>query len=86
VIQQNRFLHILKELIDWGRFNCWLIKLYKGEGLVANPPFDPALVRKVELIASLYNLSERQVEAYINENLLAKYFARLAVTRDHQTI
>jgi transposase len=51
-----------------------LIKLYKGEGVVGRPPFDPAQVLRVELIAYLYNLSERQVEVYINENLPAKYF------------
>ncbi|NMB67155.1 MAG: transposase [Chloroflexi bacterium] len=32
------------------------------------------MVLKVELITYLYNLSERQVEVYINENLPAKYF------------
>jgi hypothetical protein len=34
---------------------------------------------KTELIAYLYNLTERQVEVYINENLPAKYFVGLVV-------
>ncbi len=79
VVPQDHFLRKLKQDIDWGRFTRRLIRLYKGEGLVGRPPFDPALVLKVELIAYLYNLSERQVEAYINENLPAKYFVGLAV-------
>lgn len=89
VVPQDHFLRILKQEIDWGRFTRRLIKLYKGEGLVGRPPFDPALVLKVELIAYLYNLSERQVEAYINENLPAKYFVGLAVDQkspDHSTL
>lgn len=66
-----------------------LIKLYKGEGVVGRPPFDPAQVLRIELIAYLYNLSERQVEVYINENLPAKYFVGLAVDQkapDHSTL
>ena len=89
VVPQDHFLRKLKKDIDWGRFTRRLIRLYKGEGLVGRPPFDPALVLKVELIAYLYNLSERQVEAYINENLPAKYFVGLAVDQkspDHSTL
>jgi transposase len=47
--------------------------------VVGCPPFDPALVLKLELVAYLYNLSERQVEVYVDENLPAKYFVGLAV-------
>jgi IS5 family transposase len=57
--------------------------------MVGRPPFDPALVLKMELIAYLYNLTERQVEVYINENLPAKYFVGLAVDQsapDHSTL
>jgi len=46
--------------------------------VVGRPPFDPALVLKAELISFLYNLSVRQVEVYINENLPAEYFVGLA--------
>ncbi len=49
------------------------------EMLVGQPPFDLVLVLKVEIIAYLYNLTERQVEVYVNENLLAKYFLGLGV-------
>jgi hypothetical protein len=74
VVPQEHFLRKMKQGIDWERFTRKLIRLYKGEGIVGRPPFDPALVLKVELIAYLYNITERQVEAYINENLPAKYF------------
>jgi len=43
----------------------------------------------MELIAYLYELSEQQVEAYVNENLPAKYFVRLAADQkapDHSTL
>ncbi|MGB4596137.1 MAG: transposase, partial [Anaerolineaceae bacterium] len=66
-----------------------LIRLYKGEGVVGRPPFDPALMLKLEVLAYLYQLSERQVEVYINENLPAKFFLGLAVDQkapDHSTL
>jgi IS5 family transposase len=57
--------------------------------VVGRPPFDPAQVLRVELIAYLYDLSERQVEVHINENLPAKFFVGLAVDQkapDHSTL
>ena len=71
IVPQNHFLRVLRDIINWERFIQKLIKLYKGEGLVGRPPFDPGLLLKVELLAYLYNLSKRQVEVYINENLPA---------------
>jgi IS5 family transposase len=89
VVPQGHFLRQLNQIIDWERFTHRLLKLYKGGGMVGRPPFDPAMVLKMELIAYLYNLTERQVEVYINENLPAKYFVGLAVDQsapDHSTL
>ena len=89
MVPPDHFLRKLREIIDWQRFTRKLIRLYKGEGVVGRPPFDPALVLKVELIAYLYNLTERQAEVYINENLPAKCFVGLAVDQpapDHSTL
>ena len=77
MVSPDHFLRKLREIIDWKRFTRKLIRLYKGEGVIGRPPFDPTLVLKVELIAYLYNLTERQVEVYINENLPAKFFVGL---------
>jgi len=47
------------------------------------------MVLKVEVIAYLYKLSERQVEVFVNENLPANYFIGLAVdgkAPDHSTL
>jgi IS5 family transposase len=89
VVPQGHFLRQLNQIINWDRFTHKLLKLYKGGGVVGRPPFDPAMVLKMELIAYLYNLTERQVEAYVNENLPAKYFVGLAVDQpapDHSTL
>jgi IS5 family transposase len=89
VVPEHHFLRQLKQIIEWERFTRKLLKLYKGGGVVGRPPFDPAMVLKVELIAYLYNLTERQVEVYLNENLPAKYFVGLAVDQrapDHSTL
>ena len=89
VVPQDHFLRKLKEAVNWNRFTYRIIKLYKGEGVVGRPPFDPAQVLRMELIAYLYNLTERQVEAYVNDNLSAKYFVGLSVEEkapDHSTL
>lgn len=89
IVPHEHFLRKLKQIIEWDNFTRRLIKLYKGEGIVGRPPFDPAMVLKIELIAYLYNLSERQVEVHINENLPAKYFVGLAIDQkapDHSTL
>jgi transposase len=89
VIPQGHFLRQLNQIMDWERFTRRLLKLYKGGGMVGRPPFNPAMVLKMQLIAYLYNLTERQVEVYINENLPAKYFVGLAVDQsapDHSTL
>jgi len=89
IVPEDHFLRKLKNHIPWERFTQRLIQLYKGGGMYGRPPFDPALVLKVTLIAFLYNLSERQVEVYVNDNLSAKYFVGLAVDQkapDHSTL
>lgn len=89
VVPKDHFLRKLCEVVNWEYFTKRLIKLYKGQGVYGRPPFDPALMLKVEVIAYMYNLSERQVEVYVNENLPAKYFVGLAVdgkAPDHSTL
>lgn len=89
VVPVDYFLRKLNEVIEWKRYTRKLIRLYKGEGVVGRPPVDPAMLLKVELLAYLYHLSERQFETHLNENLPAKYFVGLAVDErgpDHSTL
>jgi len=89
VVPQDHFLRILRKVVDWEYFTKRLIKIYKGQGVVGRPPFDPAMLLKVEVIAYLYKLSERQVEVYVNESFPAKYFVGLAADEkapDHSTL
>jgi hypothetical protein len=79
IVPKDHFLRKLKKHIPWELFTLRLIELYKGGGIYGRPPFDPALVLKGTLIAFLYNLSENQVEMFVNDNLSAKYFVGLAV-------
>ena len=46
IVPQEHFLRKLLQIIDWERFTRKLIKLYKGEGVVGRPPFDPQLLLK----------------------------------------
>ena len=57
--------------------------------MFGRPPFETSLLQKMEVVAYLYNRSERQVERLVNDNLSAKYFVGLAVDQkapDHSTL
>jgi IS5 family transposase len=89
IVPENHFLRKLDALIDWSYYTKKLTKLYKGEGLAGRSTYDPALLLRSLLISYLYNLSERQTEVYLNENLPAKWFVGLAVDQkapDHSTL
>lgn len=89
VVPENHFLRLLNQLIDWDRFTERLIELYRGGGEYGRPPFNPTQLLKMCLLAFFYNLSDRQVEVYVNENLPAKYFVGLGLDQkapDHSTL
>ena len=89
IVPENHFLRKLNALIDWTFYTKKLTKLYKGEGLSGRPAYDPALLLRCLLISYLYDLSERQTEVYLNENLPAKWFVGLAIDQkapDHSTL
>ena len=89
VVPENHFLRLLNQLMDWERFTNRLIELYRGGGEYGRPPFNPTQLLKMGLLAYFYNLSDRQVEVYVNENLPAKYFVGLGLDQkapDHSTL
>lgn len=89
VVPKGHFFRQLQGVVDWSRFTERLISLYKGGGEYGRAPYDPVVMLKMLLVAYLYNLSERQVESYVNENLPAKWFVGLAVDRsapDHSSL
>ena len=89
VVPENHFLRLLNQLIDWDRFTERIIELYRGGGEYGRPPFNPIQLLKMCLLAYFYNLSDRQVEVYVNENLPAKYFVGLGLDQkapDHSTL
>ena len=89
IVPQDHFLRLLNQLIPWERFTDRLIELYSGGGEYGRPPFNPVQILKMCLLAYFYNISERQVEVYVNENLPAKYFVGLGLDQkapDHSTL
>ena len=77
-VPQGHFLRRLRELLDWEALTQDWVAVYKGGAAYGPPPYPPALVLKLLLLAYLYNLSERQVELFVNDSLSAKYFLGLA--------
>jgi transposase len=89
IISPDHFYRKLNDIIDWQRFTKKLIQCYRGQGTFGRPPFNPAMLLRMLFVCYLYNLSDRQTEVYVNENLPAKYFVGLAVDQkapDHSTM
>lgn len=89
IIPRDHFLVQLNEAIPWQRFTYKLVKYYRGKAKEGRPPWDPAVVLKMLLVAYLYQLSERQVEEVAKFNLPVKYFLGLAADEsppDHSTL
>ncbi len=86
---QSHFLVALEELLDWEVYSEAFIELYQGKGRRGRPPYDPMLIFKMLLVSYLYNVSEREVERLVDENLIAKWFVGLAMDAsppDHSTL
>jgi IS5 family transposase len=89
LVPKDHFLRLLNQLIDWDSFADRIIELYRGGGEYGRPPFNPTQILKMCLLAYFYNLSDRQVEVHVNENLPAKYFVGLGLDQkapDHSTL
>jgi IS5 family transposase len=80
VVPHNHFLRKLKHEIPWSRFNKQLDSYYEQGGLDGGrPPYEPVMLLKMLLLSYLYNISERQVEEFVDLQLAAKYFVGLGV-------
>lgn len=88
-VSQDHFLRQLDEVVDWDGLMEKLVPYYKGGAQYGPPPYEPALLLKMLLLAYLYNLSERQVEELSNDSLSAKCFLGLSADErapDHSTL
>jgi len=88
-VPADHFLRKLEEVVDWEVFTPKLIRLYRGRAERGRPPYNPVVILKVLVLSYLYDLSERQVETYVNDSLSAKWFLGMAVDEtapDHSTL
>jgi IS5 family transposase len=79
----------LNQVIDWTGFTKKLLRYYKGLGKIGQAPYNPTLILKMLLLSYLFNISERQTEAVVNDSLSAKYFVGLSADKkapDHATL
>jgi len=89
VVPADHFLCQLQQIVPWQRFTKMLVRFYLGKARQGRPPYDPAVLLKMLLVAYLYNLSERQTEEVANYHLPVKWFLGLAVNErppDHSTL
>lgn len=89
IVPPDHFMRAVKELFDWDALGHELIRLYEGKGLVGRPPYDPTLMFKMLFLSFLYDLSERDTQRFVDENIPARYFLDLALDQsapDHSTL
>jgi IS5 family transposase len=89
VASAEHFLRKLEEVVDWEVFTPKLVRINRGRAKRGRPPYSPVVILKIPVLSYLYDLSERQVEAYVNDSLSAKWFLGLAVDEpapDHSTV
>src|SRR5574340_295759 len=89
VVPADHFLRKLEALVPWDRFTRKLVKCYRGKARQGRPPYDPAVLLKMLLVAYLYNLSERQTEVAASDSLSIKWFLGLGADEappDHSTL
>jgi hypothetical protein len=60
VTPSEHFLMRLDEIISWQRFTYKLVKYYRGNAKEGWPPYDPAVLLQMLLLAYLYNLSQNR--------------------------
>jgi len=88
-VPAGHFLRQLQEVVDWDVFASRLVRLYRGKAKRGRPPYNPVVILKMLILSYLYDLSERQVEQYVNDSLSAKWFLGMAVDEgapDHSTL
>jgi len=89
IIPKDHFMRALKNLFDWDELGQGLISLYDGKGEQGRRPYNPILIFKMLLLSYLMDLSERDTERWVNENMPARFFLDIAADRaapDHSTL
>lgn len=89
VVPKSHFLRQLADLLDWEDLVKGYSEYYKGGAEYGPIPYHPSVLLKMLIIAYLYKLSERQVEAYAQDSLAARYFLGIAANEsvpDHSTL
>ncbi len=89
VVPADPFLRKLEESVPWDQFTRELVKLHRGKARQSRPPYDPAVVLKMLVVAYLYNLSERQTEVVDSDSLSIKRFLGSGADKappDHSTL
>jgi len=88
-VPKGHFLRHLRALVDWEKLTASLVDLYKGGAEYGGVPYHPSVLFRMLLLAHLYQLTERQVELFVNDSLAARYFLGLAATEpapDHSSL
>jgi transposase, IS5 family len=85
----NTFLMKLNELVNWDKYTESCINLYKANGTLGAPMYQPKLMLKMLFLTFLFNKSDRETERIVNDSISMKNFLELAFSEaapDHSSL
>lgn len=74
----NQFLGKLDEEVNFEQWYEKLIRVYKGQGTMGAPSYNPVQMFKMLFLAYLFNISEREIERTVNDSISMKVFLGLS--------
>ncbi len=85
----NSFLIKVNEFVDWQKYTENCLKLYKAKATLGAPAYQPSLLIKMLFLAYLFNVSDREIERFVNDSISMKNFLGLAFSEaapDHSSL
>jgi len=85
----NSFLLKVNEFVDWQKYTGNFLKLYKAKATLGAPVYHPSLLIKMLFLGYLFNVSDREIERFVNDSISMKNFLGLAVSEaapDHSSL
>jgi len=85
----NGFLTKINEFVDWQKYTGKCLKLYKAKATLGAPAYQPVMLIKMLFLAFLFNVSDREIERFINDSISMKNFLGLSFSEaspDHSSL
>jgi len=82
-------LVLLDELFDWEKYTGKCLKLCGAKATLGAPAYRPVLPTSMLFLAYLFNVSDREIERFMNDSISMKNFLGLSLSDaapDHSSL